>query len=87
MTEQSNAQAQTTISMNEMRSAFERHIGNLIMQSLVLERRVEILETSNAQLMAEVSDLNPLRATMSREAAEIAGEGRAAIQGNEKATR
>lgn len=87
MTEQSNQQPQAMISVDEMRSAFERHIGNLIIQSLSLEKRIAILETSNAQLQAEVMDLNPLRETMSREAAEIVEGGRAAIRGNEKAAR
>jgi cell division protein FtsB len=87
MTEQ---QPPISISAEEMKAALERTFattfGNLIIQNLGLEKQVAILQAKVAQLEAELTALNPHRATLTSEAARIAAAGDAAIiRGNEKA--
>lgn len=83
-----NNQTPIQISVEETKAVLERHFatitGNLIMQSLALEKQIAILQTSIAQLEAEIVDLNPHRATMSREAAGIAGSGDKILRENQK---
>ena len=77
-----------TISGEEMKGALEKHwasiTSNLVLQNYSLEKQVEILKTSIAQLEAEIVELQPLRATISREGAAHASGGRAIIQGEQK---
>lgn len=76
------------ISVEETKAALERHFaiitGDLIIRNWLLEKRAVILQTSIAQLEAEIVDLNPHRATMSREGAALAAGGQAVIQGEQK---
>lgn len=68
----------------ELGAKFGAQEAQMYGQIITLEKRIEILETSIAQLQAEIVDLNPLRATMSRESAGYAEEGRAIIRESQK---
>ncbi len=76
---------QLPFNLNELNRSWSDLLSQLVVDKLTLEKRIAILETDNAQLKAELVELQPLRATMSQEAAKIAAEGRASIRESQKA--
>lgn len=78
---------QLPFSLNELNRSWSDLVSQYVVANLTLEKRIAILETDNAQLQAELVELNPLRATMSQDAAKMATEGNAIIRESQKAAR
>lgn len=58
--------------LNDVNKAWSKLVSTYIINQITLEKQIEILKNDNDLLRAELIELQPLRATMSKEAGESA---------------